>query len=132
MTLRVRYYFKLWYGLIAYLASLAGTLLLPNELVRPWAVLLLIVAAVLAVIAWRRQEWVPAFPRYPISHLTNLNRKPFFLSARSGGCASNWAHGQPSLPRRSKRDFWVSRCSVVGKYRLVAVLYFPSDAIGSG
>ena len=78
MTLRIRYYFKLWYGLIAYLASLTGTLLLPNELVRPWAVLLLIGAAVLAVIAWRRQEWVPAFSLYPFSHLTNLNRRPFF------------------------------------------------------
>ena len=78
MTLRIRYYFKPWYGLIAYLASLTGTLLLPNELVRPWAVLLLIGAAVLAVIALRRQEWVPAFRRYPFSHLTNLDRGPFF------------------------------------------------------
>src|SRR5207249_1179070 len=77
MTLRIRYYFKLWYGLIAYLASLAGTHLLPNGLVRPWAVLLLIGAAVLAVIAWRRQEWVPPFPRYPVSRVTFFKRSRF-------------------------------------------------------
>jgi 4-amino-4-deoxy-L-arabinose transferase-like glycosyltransferase len=72
--MRVRYYSKLWYGLIAYMASVGGTVLLANELDRPWAVLLLISAAVLAVIVWRRQEWIPAFPRYPVTRVTFFKR----------------------------------------------------------
>ncbi len=75
--MRVRYYAKLWYGLIAYLASLGGTVLLTNELDRPWAVLLLISAAVLAVILWGRQEWTPAFPRYPVTRVTFFKRSSF-------------------------------------------------------
>ncbi len=43
-------------GLAAYLASLLGTLLLSNELARPWAVLILAGTALLAVIVWERQE----------------------------------------------------------------------------
>jgi 4-amino-4-deoxy-L-arabinose transferase-like glycosyltransferase len=75
--MRVRYYSKLWYGLIAYMASVGGTVLLTNELDRPWAVLLLISAAVLAVIVWRRQEWIPAFPRYPVTRVTFFKRSSF-------------------------------------------------------
>lgn len=76
--MRVRYYSKLWYGLIAYLASLGGTVLLANELDRPWAVLLLISAAVLAVIVWGRQEWTTAFPHYPVPRATFFKRSRFF------------------------------------------------------
>jgi len=65
-------------GLIAYLASLSGTLLLANERARPWAVFLLIGAAVLALIVWGQQEWMPAFPRYPITGITNFNRSRLF------------------------------------------------------
>jgi Dolichyl-phosphate-mannose-protein mannosyltransferase len=65
-------------GLIAYLASLIGTLLLANERARPWAVFLLIGAAVLALIVWGQQEWMPAFPRYPITGITNFNRSRLF------------------------------------------------------
>src|SRR5437762_4648873 len=90
--MRVRYSSKLWYGLVAYLASVGGTVLLASELDRPWAVLLLISAAVLAVIVWGRQEWIPAFPRYPVTRVTFFKRSSFihwfvllsaFLVARS-------------------------------------------------
>src|SRR6266513_3129707 len=75
--MRVRYSSKLWYGLVAYLASVGGTVLLASELDRPWAVLLLISAAVLAVIVWGRQEWIPAFPRYPVTRVTFFKRSSF-------------------------------------------------------
>lgn len=75
--MRIRYYSNLWCGLIAFLASLVGTLLLANERARPWAVSLLIGAAVLAVIIWGRQKWIPAFPRHPIVRIPNLDRSRF-------------------------------------------------------
>ena len=52
--------------------------LLANERARPWAVFLLIGAAVLALIVWGQQEWMPAFPRYPITGITNFNRSRLF------------------------------------------------------
>ena len=52
-----------WWGLAAYLASLIATLLLANGGARPWALLPLIGAAVLAIMVWGRQEWSPAFPQ---------------------------------------------------------------------
>lgn len=67
------------YGSIAYLVSLLGTLLLPSELTRPWAVLLLIGAAVLAVFAWRRQKWVPAFPEHSLTRISSLHRSRLYL-----------------------------------------------------
>jgi hypothetical protein len=76
--MRVRYYSKLWYGLIAYLASVGGTVLLADELDRPWAVLLLISAAVLAVIVWRRQEWMPAFPSDSVAWVRSAYPNHFF------------------------------------------------------
>jgi 4-amino-4-deoxy-L-arabinose transferase-like glycosyltransferase len=73
------------YGSIAYLVSLFGTLLLANELTRTWAVLLLIGAGALAVIAWSRQEWIAAFPRYSITGTagSNRNRRFYLLGAIS-------------------------------------------------
>ena len=53
---------RVWAGPIVYLIALLGTWLLANESARPWAVLLLIVSAVLAVVLWARQNWLPAFP----------------------------------------------------------------------
>jgi Dolichyl-phosphate-mannose-protein mannosyltransferase len=76
--MRVRYYFNLWFGLLAFAASLLGILLLANEPARPWAVSLLIGSAVMAVIIWGRQEWVLAFPRHPIARISNLDRRRFF------------------------------------------------------
>jgi 4-amino-4-deoxy-L-arabinose transferase-like glycosyltransferase len=70
---------NLSYGSIAYLVSLLGTLLLPSELTRPWAVLLLIGAAVLAVFAWRRQKWIPAFPEDSITPIPSLLRSRLHL-----------------------------------------------------
>jgi 4-amino-4-deoxy-L-arabinose transferase-like glycosyltransferase len=63
---------NLSYGSIAYLVSLLGTLLLPSELTRPWAVLLLISAALLAVFAWRRQKWTPAFQEHSVTRIRSL------------------------------------------------------------
>jgi len=53
---------KVWAGPIVYLIALLGTWLLAKESVRPWAVLLLIVSAVLAVVLWGRQSWITALP----------------------------------------------------------------------
>jgi Dolichyl-phosphate-mannose-protein mannosyltransferase len=53
---------KVWAGPIVYLIALLGTWLLANESARPWAVLLLVASAMLAVALWRRQNWVSAFP----------------------------------------------------------------------
>jgi len=54
-------YSNLWAGPIVYLIALLGTWLLASESARPWAVLLLIASAVLAVVLWGRQDWTPAF-----------------------------------------------------------------------
>jgi 4-amino-4-deoxy-L-arabinose transferase-like glycosyltransferase len=53
---------KVWAGPIVYLIALLGTWLLANESARPWAVLLLVAAAMLAVLLSGRQNWIPAFP----------------------------------------------------------------------
>jgi hypothetical protein len=76
--MRVRYYSNLWCGLIPFSAALLGILLLANERTRPWAVLLLIGAAALAVIIWGPQKWMPAFPRHPVARIVNLDRSRFF------------------------------------------------------
>ena len=60
--MRAPYGSRIWAGPIVYLIALLGTLLLANESPRPWAVLLLIVSAVLAVVLWGRQNWISAFP----------------------------------------------------------------------
>ena len=70
---------NLSYGAIAYLVSLLGTLLLPSELNRFWGVLLLIGAAVLAVFAWRRQKWTPAFPEHSVTRIPSLLRSRLYL-----------------------------------------------------
>ena len=77
--MRGPYWFGLWAGSIVYSISLLGTLLLANERVRPWAVLLLMAAAVLAVLLWRRQKWIPAFPPDNVSiRRANDKRRRFF------------------------------------------------------
>jgi 4-amino-4-deoxy-L-arabinose transferase-like glycosyltransferase len=50
-----------WLGPVIYLVSLLGTLLLANERVRAWAVLLLITAAILSVVVWGSQKWTSGF-----------------------------------------------------------------------
>ena len=60
--MRARYGPRVYAGPIVYLIALLGTWLLANESARPWAVLLLIASAVLAVVLWGRQNWIPAFP----------------------------------------------------------------------
>ena len=53
---------KVWAGAIVYLIALLGTWLLANESARPSAVLVLAASALLAVVLWRRQNWISAFP----------------------------------------------------------------------
>jgi hypothetical protein len=72
---RVGFYWNLWGGVIAFLISLAGTLLLRSESARVWAVPLLIAAAALAVIVWGRHKWIPAFAQYSFRRETDLPRR---------------------------------------------------------
>jgi 4-amino-4-deoxy-L-arabinose transferase-like glycosyltransferase len=72
-------YSNLSYGSIAYLVSLLGTLLLPNELTRFWALLLLVGAAGLAVFAWRQQKWIPAFSEHSVTPVSSLRRSRLCL-----------------------------------------------------
>ena len=51
-----------WLGPIAFVLSLLGTELLVYDFLRPWAVLLLLAASVLAVLAWSDVRWSPLFP----------------------------------------------------------------------
>jgi 4-amino-4-deoxy-L-arabinose transferase-like glycosyltransferase len=75
--MRAPYCPSLWAGSIVYLISLLGTFLLANERARRWALLLLIAAAVLAVLLWGRQKWIPAFSN-DLSSPTAENRSRFF------------------------------------------------------
>jgi hypothetical protein len=64
-------------GPIVYLIALLGTWPLANKGARPWAVLLLVAAAMLAVVLWGRQNWIPAFPSDAIAR-TRVNRSRLF------------------------------------------------------
>ncbi len=68
---------RVWAGPIVYLIALLGTWLLANESARPWAVLLLVAAAMMAVVLWGRQNWIPAFPSDAIAR-TRVNRSRLF------------------------------------------------------
>jgi hypothetical protein len=76
--MRALYGPKVWAGPIVYFIALLGTCLLANESARPWAVLLLITSAMLAVVLWGRQNypnsvpplinhWTPAFPAFYVA-----------------------------------------------------------------
>ena len=75
--MRAPYGSRVWAGPIVYLIALLGTSLLANENARPWAVLLLVAAAMLAVVLWRRQDWPSAFPFAAIAQ-TRVNRSRLF------------------------------------------------------
>ena len=75
--MRALYGPKVWAGPIVYLVALLGTWLLANESARPWAVLLLIASAVLAVVLWGRQDWISAFPSGATAR-TRVNRIRLF------------------------------------------------------
>ena len=77
--MRAPYGAKVWAGPIVYLIALLGTWLLANEGARPWAVLLLIASAVLAVLLWHRQNWTPAFPADVTSPTGVFRRRLFYL-----------------------------------------------------
>ncbi|MGC1323856.1 MAG: glycosyltransferase family 39 protein [Candidatus Udaeobacter sp.] len=75
--MRAPYGAKVWAGPIVYLIALLGTWLLANESARPWAVLLVVAAAMLAVVLSGRQNWIPAFPSDAIAQ-TRVNRSRLF------------------------------------------------------
>ena len=60
--MRAPYGRRVWAGPFVYLIALIATLLLANQSARLWSVSLLIASAVLAVVLWGQQNWVPAFP----------------------------------------------------------------------
>ena len=68
---------RIWAGPIVYLIALLGTWLLANQKARPWAVLLLVISATLAVTLWGRQNWTPAFPSEVTAH-KHVNRSRLF------------------------------------------------------
>jgi 4-amino-4-deoxy-L-arabinose transferase-like glycosyltransferase len=75
----VRHGSRIWAGPIVYFIALLGTLLLANEPARPLAVLLLVIAAIVAIRLWGRQNWISAFPSDAASP-TRLNpRRSFYL-----------------------------------------------------
>jgi len=76
--MRSRYCPNLWHGLIVYLISLLANLLLASEPGRSWAVILLAAAAVLTVVLWGQQKWIPAFPPHPTTRTGNANRRHLF------------------------------------------------------
>jgi Dolichyl-phosphate-mannose-protein mannosyltransferase len=75
--MRAPYGTKVWAGPIIYLIALLGTWLLANESARPWAVSLIVISAVLAVVLWGHQNWIPAFPSEATTP-THLNRSRLF------------------------------------------------------
>ena len=79
--MRAPYGTKVWAGPIVYSFALLGTCLLRNETARPWAVVLLIVSAVLAVLLWGAQNWISAFPPDATARALVNHRNSFY----SGG-----------------------------------------------
>jgi Dolichyl-phosphate-mannose-protein mannosyltransferase len=77
-VMRAQYFVSLLAGAIVYLISLIGTLLLVNERARALAVSLLIAAAVLAVLLWGRQKWIPAFSPDVTTRVCGENRSRVF------------------------------------------------------
>src|SRR6266481_3391640 len=75
--MRALYGPKVWAGPIVYLIALLGTWLLANESARPWAVLLLVASAAVAVVLWGRQNWISAFPSDATAR-TRANRSRLF------------------------------------------------------
>ncbi len=75
--MRAPYGPRVWAGPIVYLIALLGTWLLANESARPWAVLLLVASAMLAVVLWGRQNWISAFPSDATAR-TRVNRSRLF------------------------------------------------------
>jgi Dolichyl-phosphate-mannose-protein mannosyltransferase len=77
--MRAPYGAKVWAGPIVYLIALLGTWLLASQSARPWAVLLLIVSAVLAVVLWGRQNWTPAFASDATARTAVTRSRLFYL-----------------------------------------------------
>lgn len=77
--MRARAFVSSWGGLIAFLVSLAGTLLLAYEAARPWAVCLLLGAGWLSVTTWGGQLWPPAIASYDFKQPGKGTRERFYL-----------------------------------------------------
>jgi dolichyl-phosphate-mannose-protein mannosyltransferase len=68
-----------WAGPVVYIIALLGTSLLANERARPWAVLLLIASAVLAVVLLGHQNWISAFPSDAVTRTRANGGRVFYL-----------------------------------------------------
>jgi len=77
--MRASYGPKVWASPIVYLIALLGTWLLANESARSWAVLLLIAGAVMTVVLWGRQNWIPAFPSDATTPTSVNHSRLFYL-----------------------------------------------------
>lgn len=75
-----------WMGPLAFAISLVGTELLGREYFRFWAVLLLVVAGLLAVLAWGHTRWSDGFSSASswIERAPDLARKRFGLATLAG------------------------------------------------
>jgi hypothetical protein len=75
---------RVWVGAFVYVIALLGTSLLANESARPWAVFVFVASAMLAVVLWRRQNWISTFPSDGPAR-TRVNRsRLFYLSGVTG------------------------------------------------
>jgi len=76
----------LWLGPLAFALSLIGTELLPNENLRIWAVLVLLVAGSLAVAAWCNTNWTAALPNEYVEFRASPNsqKRQFALGLLAG------------------------------------------------
>src|SRR4029453_9401403 len=89
---------RVWAGAIVYLIALLGTWLLANESARPWAVLILVASAMLAVVLWRRQTWISAF-LFDATARTGVNRRRLLCSGFFGSHSLWGVSSAPRLPR---------------------------------
>ena len=77
--MRARYGLEVWAGPIVYSIALLGTWLLADEFFQSWAVSILIVSAVAAVVLWRRQDWIPAFSADGTARMRGSRSRLFYF-----------------------------------------------------
>jgi len=112
---------RVWAGPIVYLIALLGIWLLANESAWPWAVLVLVGCAMLAVALWRRQNWISAFPSDATAR-TRANRL-FYLFGVTIAMLLVLCGG-PSLCRSAKWDVRARRYLMDRRHSLAALLCF--------
>ena len=88
---------SVWLGPVAFALSVLGTELLRRESLRPWAVLLLLSAGVVAVLAWSDSRWSAAFPtdwvnRLDDAHLQAWRRRSALATLAGAVLLSGLSH----------------------------------------